>query len=703
MSSIFYYYKNGVEVGQWPGKGYRDAQGRSRRKGQMFLGKVIDKSKNLFWKRKEGYFRFNTITETIEPPSPEDIPSTISEPDNSKKRMPVIVDFGDSFFLHEFLSNIGYLEVLKSIKCSNFDTLLSLIYFYTLDCGVASEALSWYKQNYASYLCPKANLYSQRISETLKSIGSPESVREFITAHIKYILDNTDEDLSVLIDSTGLPNKSNLDITKFSNHEGVKSIEFRLIAVVQKSTGLPLYYEYIAGNIIDINTLERTIKILCEHNCKVQYCIGDSGYCNQDFMVKMICKGIEFMTRLNPAYNLFKKAFQENKNSLLHDMSHVTRYNDRLINVIKIPTVVGYDKKTNQECKGYVYLCMDLQARASKIDHFFTTKNMGTKTSQEIIEEQEKYGVFAILTTRDLPVEEVIPEYYVRQGVEQYFDFAKNYANILPVRQQNIETQQGHLLLSFISSFIFVLIKNRLGTAGKNYVEIRTTQEIEEQIEVEYTDSKGEQHNAKVLKQDPVKEASKISSKWLFHDLRGQKADVFKGRIIPSVPTAQARAIYKAFDIQIPNEVERQGLKLKVKESDNKNRTKALAFSRNIYLTDQEILKKRKQQKNPQSKQNVEHNDKVRRSIRGRPKGSKNKKTLEKEALIAAGKIIPETKHKIGRPKGSKNKKTLEKEALIASGKIQPPVKRKPGRPVGSKDSNQRIRRTRQELAILDK
>lgn len=61
----------------------------------------------------------------------------------------------------------------------------------------------------------------------------------------------------------------------------------------------------------------------------------------------------------------------------------------------------------------------------------------------------------------------------------------------------------------------------------------------------------------------------------------------------------------------------------------------------------------------------------------GRPKGSKNKKTLEREA---AG-ICDKPKCKPGRPKGSKNKKTLEREALAAQSS-----KPKRGRPKGSKN-----------------
>ncbi len=66
------------------------------------------------------------------------------------------------------------------------------------------------------------------------------------------------------------------------------------------------------------------------------------------------------------------------------------------------------------------------------------------------------------------------------------------------------------------------------------------------------------------------------------------------------------------------------------------------------------------------------------RSKGGRPKGSKNKKTLEREAQLRK----EQEKRGRGRPKGSKNKSTLEREALAT----QSQVKRGRGRPKGSKN-----------------
>ena len=61
---------------------------------------------------------------------------------------------------------------------------------------------------------------------------------------------------------------------------------------------------------------------------------------------------------------------------------------------------------------------------------------------------------------------------------------------------------------------------------------------------------------------------------------------------------------------------------------------------------------------------------------RGRPKGSRNRKTLERERLLAEGKISLPEKRSPGRPKGSKNKPKTD----------EPKEKRGPGRPRGSKN-----------------
>lgn len=90
----------------------------------------------------------------------------------------------------------------------------------------------------------------------------------------------------------------------------------------------------------------------------------------------------------------------------------------------------------------------------------------------------------------------------------------------------------------------------------------------------------------------------------------------------------------------------------------------------------------------PKNEKTQEEENKPKRGP-GRPKGSKNKKTIEREKLAAQQ--PPQEKRKRGRPKGSKNKKTLAREA-----KLNAP-KRGRGRPKGSKNKKTLEREAQQK------
>ena len=656
---------SGTLVATWPGKSVR-VGGKISKPDQIYLGKVIDKAKNIFWTRERGYFTFDPSTQTFGEPLKEDIPTPEFKADLRTKQNPVIVDFGDSFFLGRLIEGIGYDEVLKSIPYQNRDTLYAMLFFYTLESEANVHAQSWYNQNYAKYLFPKANISSQRISDFLRSIGTPEVRRAFLLAHIKYLLESTDKELCVLIDSTGLPNKCDIPITRVSVHEGAVNIEFRLIAVVQKATGLPIYYEYIAGNIVDISTLERTIRILAEHNCNVEYCIGDAGYCCPATMERLVLSGIEFVTRLNPTYNLFKDALASNFDEMMK-AEHAVRYRDRIVQILRVPTIIGIDKETGEEKQGFIYLCRDMQSYHSKSDHLMRSKKFASMTSDEYRAACDRLGMFAIVSTRDLAPDAVLPEYYIRQGIEQYFDFGKNYAKFLPVREHSIETLSGHLLLSFIATFLVIVIRNRLGMLDTRYVGIPASvakQSCDDEEAIEVTDDSGTKY---YIRQDPLLDVFRESPANLFFELRGQKADVFPSELIPSVPVRQAVDYYEAFNLQSPSYVLRDGIGLYPVFKDKKKKlTKKLAFSQKPTRTDEDIETKQKKKSVESIAAEAATTIPERKPARhpGRPKGSKNKKTLEREAEMKRLGVEPLPKRGRGRPKGSKNKKTLEREAL---------------------------------------
>jgi transposase len=63
-------------------------------------------------------------------------------------------------------------------------------------------------------------------------------------------------------------------------------------------------------------------------------------------------------------------------------------------------------------------------------------------------------GLFIRISFAEINTMEVLPLYYARQQIEQVFDIAKNYADILPLRVHGEDTFRGHLLLCFIATII---------------------------------------------------------------------------------------------------------------------------------------------------------------------------------------------------------------------------------------------------------
>ncbi|MBQ7606950.1 MAG: hypothetical protein IJU76_03120 [Desulfovibrionaceae bacterium] len=372
------------------------------------------------------------------------------------------------------------------------------------------------------------------------------------------------------------------------------------------------------------------------------------------------------MSRLNPMFLLYKEAVQAHFDEL-QDKKNIVRYKNRLVNIVKIPSVIAIDKVTGERKTGFIFLCRDIQSAYSKSDHLLKSKLLAKMTLDECDQVLSRFGVFAIVTTRDLPPEQILPEYYVRQYSEQYCDYGKNYAKFLPVRQHTMETLSGHLLLSFIASFLIIVVKNRLGIQDLRYVALPT------KLVVPYSNEADEEA---ILEQDPLCEIFRESPSTLFEELRGQKADVFSGCIVPTCPVKKANDFYRAFGLESPTKIPRSGEKLFFELSDAENTiNKALVFTQCPCPTEEDILAKRaKKQKTKEKdgeKSQIVRSEGVEKRGRGRPPGSKNKKTLERESALASNAgaaSMNETKKRgRGRPLGSRNKKTLEREAARIS------------------------------------
>ena len=502
--ALNYQIKDGIEYAKDPGISYRTAKG-VRKKNAVYLGRVIDKEKHLFYNKKRGVFRYDDVTHTFHDADQEYLELLKEEKkEHRRNKLPrspkLIIDFGDAFFIDSLLKSIGYDEVLRSIRCSNTDTLFSLLQYYVITDAANSHAGTWWEGSYASLLYPDARLNSRRISEFLSELGEEERQREFFKAHIDWLKKNICDDPAILIDSTGLPNSIHFPLAGISNHNGKISREVRMTTVVQRDSGFPMLYRLAPGNIVDVSTLTRTVITLSQYGVNTDMAILDAGYYSDNNVDQLYDAGIDFLTRLpEKNRNTYKEVKDKCLPSLL-EKENLVEYNGRYVYLKMCEVNIGAKKNHT----AYAFLGYDADRGSDEVHKAIERASNKKPTIEAMHNKIRESGLFVIITSLPFKNEEILPAYYVRQLAEQYFDVGKGISRMIPLRVHSEESVKGHLMLSQMAAAINVYIQQKM----KKYYENR------EDILVTLRNQKCEVYDTKIVTREGVRTANEYYSKF---------------------------------------------------------------------------------------------------------------------------------------------------------------------------------------------
>lgn len=409
---IVYKRQNGIDyarvcVSRWK-------NGTSRQQTVHNLGRVIDRERSIYKNRERGIFTYDLASDSFG--IPED--DFVLNGTNISRKEKLIVNFGDAWFIDQFIKKEGLDPIIQPIDCDNPDSLFSMILYYVLESAGNSHAQDWYENSYARFLYPRADLASQRVSELLQQIGSEENWRRFFKAYILW-LDHLGIDYRrIIIDSTGLPNSIHFPLTAVSSHNGKISNEVRLIFVVEEEIGLPVFMRYVQGSIIDISTLVQTLRELEKYAVEPDLALVDAGYYSEKNVNYLKDNGVEFVCRVQSNRITYKKAIEENR-PLLERPENLVQYNNRLLYIKKSYAEIS------SKYKGWIYVCKDIAREAIEEDKLLNRNDLGQLSKEEIYDELAVDGIFVMVSTNELSKEEILPVYYTRQEVEQTFDVAK--------------------------------------------------------------------------------------------------------------------------------------------------------------------------------------------------------------------------------------------------------------------------------------
>ncbi len=407
MMSFIRYKKFGNQEYAYEVTSFWDAEKKKPRQKTKYLGVVVDKEKGIIEKR------------------------------NKQRNEKLILDFGDVYFLNQFVKK----ELFDSEK------LLTLI-FYQLCCPSAMRyAKVWYEGNIVRELFD-VDISSQRISEFLEEIGDEEYQRGFFHKYLNKIAPKE----GIIIDTTALPNQINLPLTTWGYGEGIDQ-QIKLLLVVDRKSSLPIFFRYMPGNIMDVSSLKTTIDELSKYVSK-HLVIVDAGFFSEDNIKELYKEKIPFLIRLSALRKLYKQLVRE-EFSDMERFRNAVRYGKRAL-FIKQRKVELFGKEV------YAHIVLDPERKGREL------KKTLLKVMDEIEEEDIEYdlmrkGIMILISSVEVSKEEIIPLYYTRQTVERLFGFSKDDLDLLPLRVHREETLRGYLFLQFASLITYSMLKKELG------------------------------------------------------------------------------------------------------------------------------------------------------------------------------------------------------------------------------------------------
>jgi transposase len=298
-------------------------------------------------------------------------------------------------------------------------------------------------------------------------------------------------------------------LTAVNNHNGVISEEIRLIYVVQQKTGLPLFFRYVAGNVIDVSTLKRTIAELKANGVETNFAILDAGYYTGVNADALFDAKISFITRCKSNFKVYKNIVAEHLPTL-ESRENLVRYNKRLVYIKCIPCKVG----EAEDRLAYAYLCKDLTMKHELEKKLVERAEDEKLADTEIYDTMQSQGIFMLISSRQIAKDKLLPLYYTRDQIEKIFQLCKQDGKILPVNVETEKSFRGHLMMTFMTAVILKMMSDKLT-------------------------------------------GSSLTTESMFSYLHEQHAVVYDKELITQEPVKKMNEAYKLFKVQCPETIPR--------------------------------------------------------------------------------------------------------------------------------------------------
>lgn len=440
------------------------------------LGKVLylsdDKRSGVFLSPTRGLVEYDAAEDSFQEVGRDD-PRVQAEQVFPEPEVHTV--FGDSYLLLRFLENSGMLAVLRTVFPKNeaYERVLCHILHGILKDGSKITCDNFIMKSFASYVAtdiPATTLKSD--SRFFSAMGEDHTRMAFFKSFVAAMQQSDPKfGKGCYVDSTPLPNDivDNPFNALCCHGVGSSEIMIRLVLVIDEKSGLPVWYDIIPGNVLDISTVMKVVNDVADSlNIEIDSLVLDAGYASED-----IIKAFHIGTDKTLIVRMPARRGYPHK-TLYHEMKDLIG-KGRYAFVRKHHTYFGKRKKIElfgQPIYAYVYV-----DRTNALYRFsdYLLKHQEEYDAMKLAEKDwmtVKYGYFVLLSNIDTTPDELLTMYFGRTEIEKVFKTSKEYLDLLPLSKWTDLTVRGKILHDIIDTTIYLMLQKKVMPTGISMTEL---------------------------------------------------------------------------------------------------------------------------------------------------------------------------------------------------------------------------------------
>ncbi len=440
------------------------------------LGKVVwlseSRRSGLFYSPHRGLVEYSADTDSFKEVEKDDF----RLPDDSYfPAPPVHTIFGDAFFITSYLKESAVLKALNgafSDKKALQRVLVHIVHSIAKD-GSHINCEDFTARSFLRYLFPDISPYSLK-SDTpyFESLGRDETRLAFFRAFIKEMRkENRNFGRACYVDSTPLPN----DITDNPFNalccHGLNSseIQIRLVMVLDDETDLPVWYDIIPGNVLDLNTILDVMEdVKVSLDIEVDSLVLDAGYASKEVIEAYhngTEKGIIVRCPAKRGYHT-QTIYRQVKDMIPKGKYEFVRNRHVYFGVRKEVTLFG------QPVYYYVYVDKNTALQRHRDELMKKPEKFEQMSDKDKDWQAVKPGFFILISNYDLTPSELLDRYFDRVDVELSFRSSKEYLKLLPLGKWTDLTVRGKILSDVISLIVYCGMRSRTAPSGNSMTSL---------------------------------------------------------------------------------------------------------------------------------------------------------------------------------------------------------------------------------------